>query len=207
MQRARSSRLGDAARGHDGPVGGSADVAEQVEVGPLQHAVLVDVGDDVAGTALGVEPGQHVVEVAALAGPAARGQRPAAHVEAHGHPVAVRRDRGRAPLRLLERRRADVDPPAAGGHRRGQRLVVADAAAHLDVDVEACPRSRPAARGCGRGRTPRRGRRGGSTPPRRRCQRSAASTGSPKRFSEPATPCTSWTAWPPAMSTAGSSSR
>ena len=39
------------------------------------------------------------------------------------------------------------------------------------------------------------------------CQFSAASTGSPKRFSEPATPCTSCTAWPPAMSTAGSSSR
>src|SRR4051795_4027450 len=31
--------------------------------------------------------------------------------------------------------------------------------------------------------------------------------GSPNRFSEPATPWTSWTAWPPAMSTAGSSSR
>src|SRR3954454_9509339 len=41
----------------------------------------------------------------------------------------------------------------------------------------------------------------------RPCQFSAASTGSPNRFSEPATPCTSCTAWPPAMSTAGSSSR
>src|SRR3954454_15179317 len=39
------------------------------------------------------------------------------------------------------------------------------------------------------------------------CQRRAASTGSPKRFSDPAMPCTSWTAWPPATSTAGSSSR
>src|SRR3954454_6533628 len=39
------------------------------------------------------------------------------------------------------------------------------------------------------------------------CQRRAASTGSPKRFSDPATPCTSWTAWPSATSTAGSSSR
>src|SRR4029079_1625188 len=38
-------------------------------------------------------------------------------------------------------------------------------------------------------------------------QRSAASTGSPKRFSEPATPWTSWTAGPPATSTAGGSSR
>src|SRR3954452_15068209 len=41
----------------------------------------------------------------------------------------------------------------------------------------------------------------------RRCQFSAASTGSPNRFSDPATPCTSCTAWPSAMSTAGSSSR
>src|SRR4029079_10804439 len=35
------------------------------------------------------------------------------------------------------------------------------------------------------------------------CQRSAASTGSPKRFSEPATPWTSWTACPPPPSPAG----
>ena len=39
------------------------------------------------------------------------------------------------------------------------------------------------------------------------CHRSAAATGSPNRFSDPATPCTSWTACPPAMSTAGSSWR
>ena len=35
----------------------------------------------------------------------------------------------------------------------------------------------------------------------------AASMGSPNRFSDPSTPCTSWTAWPPLMSTAGRSSR
>ena len=104
--------------------------------GPCEHAVLVDVGDDVAGAALGVEPGQHVVEVAALAGPAARGQRAAADVEPDGHPVAVLGDRLGAPLGLLERGGADVDPAAAGGHRGGERLVVADAAAHLDLDVE-----------------------------------------------------------------------
>ena len=39
------------------------------------------------------------------------------------------------------------------------------------------------------------------------CQRSAAALGSPNSFSEPARPWTSWTAWPPATSTAGSSTR
>ena len=82
-------------RGDDRAVGGGADVAQQLEVGALEHAVLVDVGDDVAGAALGVEPGQHVVEVAALAGPAAGGERAAADVEADGDPVAVRRDGAR----------------------------------------------------------------------------------------------------------------
>ena len=36
----------------------------------------------------------------------------------------------------LQRRGAEVDPAAAGGQRRGQRLVVPDAAGQLDVDVE-----------------------------------------------------------------------
>ena len=40
------------------------------------------------------------------------------------------------PLRLLERRRPEVDPGAAGGERRLQRGVVADAPAHLDLHVE-----------------------------------------------------------------------
>ena len=104
--------------------------------GPLEHPVLVDVGDHVARAALGVEAGQHVVEVAAVAGPAARGQGAPAHVEADRDPVAVLGDHPGAPLGLLERGRADVDPPAAGGQRRLEGLVVADAAAHLDLDVE-----------------------------------------------------------------------
>ena len=183
---ARSSSVGDAAGGDDRPVGGGADVAQQVEVGALEHAVLVDVGDDVAGAALAVEPGQHLVEVAALAGPAARGQRAAADVEADRDPVAVLGDRRGAPLRLLERGGADVDPAAAGGHRRLQRLVVADAAAHLDRRCRACRRSGPAARGCGRGRTPRRGRPGGST--RRRRPASAAPPRPGRRSASPSRP-------------------
>ena len=45
-------------------------------------------------------------------------------------------DHLRAPLGLLQRGRADVDAAAPRGQCRGQRLVVADAAGHLDVDVE-----------------------------------------------------------------------
>ena len=95
LQGLEVGQLGDAARGDDRAVGGGADVAQQLEVRALEHAVLVDVGDDVAGAALGVEPGQHVVEVAALAGPAARGERPAADVEPDRDPVAVLGDRAR----------------------------------------------------------------------------------------------------------------
>ena len=40
------------------------------------------------------------------------------------------------PLGVLERRGAEVDPAAAGGQRPLERLGVADAAAHLDLDVE-----------------------------------------------------------------------
>jgi hypothetical protein len=46
-------------------------------------------------------------------------------------------DHPRAPRRILQRRRSDVDPPAAGRQRRLQRLVVTDAAGHFHVDVEA----------------------------------------------------------------------
>ncbi len=112
------------------------EALQQLDVRALEHAVLVHVGDDVAGAALGVEPGEHVVEVATLARPAAGRQRPAAYVEPDGDPVAVLADDAGAPLRLLEGRGADVDPPAAGGQGGGQRIVVPDAAAHLDGHVE-----------------------------------------------------------------------
>ena len=192
---------------HDRAVGLARTRAQQVEVGALEHAVLVDVGDHVAGAALGVEARQHVVEVATVAGPAAGGQRAPAYVEPDRDPVTVGGDRGGTPLGLLERGGADVDPAAARLHRRGERVVVADAAAHLHVDVEGAGRSWPAARGCVRARRRRRGRRGGSTP---RPPAASAVPPRPGRRSaspSPATPCTSWTACPPAMSTAGSSSR
>ena len=67
----------------------------------------------------------------------------------------------------LQRRGAQVDPPAAGGQRGGQRLVVPDAAGELDVDVERADDRGPAARGCCRGRRRRRGRPGAPTRRRR----------------------------------------
>ena len=45
-------------------------------------------------------------------------------------------DRPGAPLGRLQGGGAEVDPAAAGGQRRGERLVVPDAAGQLDVDVE-----------------------------------------------------------------------
>ena len=101
---------------------------QQLDVRAAEGAVLVHVGDDVAGAAGLLEPGQHVVEVAALARPAARGERRAAHVEPDGDPVAVDRDGLRGPVGVLERGRADVHAVrrrcrarARGSRRRGCR--------------------------------------------------------------------------------------
>ena len=133
------------------------------EVRALEHAVLGDVGDDVARAALGVEAGERLPQVAALPGPAPGGEGGAAHVEADGHPVAVLGDGAGGPLGVLERGGAEVDPAAARGQRALERLGVADAAAHLDLDVERARRCRRAARRWSRARRPRRGRRGAAT--------------------------------------------
>ena len=109
--------------------------AQQLQVGALERAVLGDVGDDVAGAALGVQAGQRLVQVAAVAGPAAAAQRRAAYVQADRDLVAVLGDDLGDPLGGLQRGGAEVDPAAAGGQRGGQRGVVADAAGQLDLDV------------------------------------------------------------------------
>jgi hypothetical protein len=58
------------------------------------------------------------------------------HVETHRNLVAVLGDRLRAPLRVFQRRCADIDPGAAGGQRGRQRLVVADPAGQLDLNIQ-----------------------------------------------------------------------
>ena len=45
-------------------------------------------------------------------------------------------DRARGPLGVLQGGGAEVDPAAAGGQRRSEGLVVADAAGQLDLHVE-----------------------------------------------------------------------
>ena len=84
-----SSRLEtppDATTGRGGAV---HDLAQQVEVRALQRAVLGDVGDDVAAAARLLEAVEHLPQVAALLGPAARRERRAAHVEADRDRLAV----------------------------------------------------------------------------------------------------------------------
>src|SRR6185437_10363098 len=51
-------------------------------------------------------------------------------------PLAMPGDDIAHPVRVLERRGADVDPGAAGAQRAIQRLVVPDAAGHLHLDVD-----------------------------------------------------------------------
>ena len=113
-----------------------ADVTEQGQVGAAQRAVLEHVGDHVPGAALAVQPVERLVQVPALGRPAAGGQPGAPHVEADRDPLAVPGDNRTHPVRVLQRRGADVDPGAAGAERAGQRFVVPDAAGHLHLDVE-----------------------------------------------------------------------
>ena len=54
-------------------------------------------------------------------------------VQTDGDPVAVLGDRACAPLRVLQRGGADIDPGTTGGQRRLQRLVVADTAGEFDL--------------------------------------------------------------------------
>src|SRR5690606_19271905 len=75
---------GDAAAGHDRPVGTGADLLEQLQVGALEGAVLGHVGDHVAGAAVGLQPVEDLPQVAGVLGPAAGGERGAADVQAHG---------------------------------------------------------------------------------------------------------------------------
>src|SRR5690606_5448415 len=135
-QRRDVLQRGHPAGGDDRGVGALAHLAQQVEVRAAQGAVLGDVGDDVAGAAVGVQPGEHLPQVPALPGPAAGGQRRAADVEPDGDAVTVLGDDPGGPLRVLQRGGAEVHPLGAGVQRPGQALVVADAAGQLDGDVE-----------------------------------------------------------------------
>ena len=179
--------------------------AQQLEVGAGQRAVPADVGDDVAGAALGVEPGQDLEQLAAVRGPAAGGQRGAADVEADRDPVAVpRRWPSRtqsgfssAAVPMLTRAAAGGERGAAATRRRGcrrtarldveladdlgQQVAVA-AAAERGVEVDEVD---PLGAGLPASAAP---------PP----------AGRRTAVSEPASPWTSRTAWPSATSTAGS---
>ena len=126
----------DAAGGDHRTVRAGADLGQELRVRAGEHAVLRDVGDDVAGTALAVETRQRLPQVAALAGPTPRGERRTAHVETDGDAVAVFGDGGSRPLGVLEGSRAEVHAATSRGERCLERLRVADAAAHLHLDVE-----------------------------------------------------------------------
>ena len=133
---AQVGQAGHSTAGHHGRGGTGADVPEQVQVGSAQRAVLEHVGDDVPGAALGVEPVQRLVQVAALGGPATGGQPGTPDVQPDRDPLAVPGDDRAHPVRVLQRRGADVDPGAAGAERAGQRVVVPDAAGHLHLHVD-----------------------------------------------------------------------
>ena len=169
---------------------------------------LVDVGDDVAGAALARPAGR--ASRRARRPPGSSRARPAWCRARRGRRRSGRRAR-RSPARTSPGSSSAAVPRltrrAAGGQRRGQRLVVADAAGQLDVDVELADDLGEQLAVARRGRTRRRGRRGAPTRRRRAARRGRPSSGSPYDVSLPASPCTRRTAWPSATSTAGSSTR
>ena len=75
-------------------------------------------GHHVPAAAGVVEEAHRLEQVAAFLDPAACCERVAAHVEAHGHAVAVLGDHARRPLGVLERGGADVHARGAGFERR-----------------------------------------------------------------------------------------
>jgi hypothetical protein len=105
-----------------------------------EGAVLGDIGDDVPGAAVAFQAFEHLPQVTAVADPAAPAQPvlpiDLLHIQPDRDPLAVLRDRPRAPLRVFEGGGAEVDPGATGGHRGLQRFVVADPAGQFDGDIE-----------------------------------------------------------------------
>ena len=112
--------MGDTAGGDHQCRGALADLGEQGGVGAAQRPVPGHVGDDVARAPCGVEPLEGLPQVSALLGPAAGRQGGAAHVEADGDLLPMLGDDPFSPLRVLQRRRAQIDPRGSGGQGAGQ---------------------------------------------------------------------------------------
>ena len=136
----RSSRLDTPPDAITGASVRSATLDSRSRLGPCQRAVLGDVGDDEPRTSLFVKAFQNRPQISAVGLPATAAQPVLTvddlHVEPDGHLVAVLGDRAGAPLGVLQRRGAEVDPGAAGRERGRQRLVIADTAGQLHGDVE-----------------------------------------------------------------------
>src|SRR5699024_10471731 len=129
-------QAGHPAAGHDGLVGVLAHSTQQLQVGALEHAVLVDVGDHVAGAPLTLQALQGFQQVTALAGPTTCGQGRATHVQTDGDPVTVFGDDLGAPFGVFQCGRTDVYPGASVGRGLVQRCVAMDPAGQYHRHVE-----------------------------------------------------------------------
>jgi hypothetical protein len=110
---------------------------QELEIGTFEHAVLVDIGDHVAGAAFAVEALQSLPEVATLLRPTAGSQGGAPNVKADGDPVAMLRDGRGGPFGVLESSSAQVDPAATARQGGAQALGIPDPPGLLDLDVQA----------------------------------------------------------------------
>src|ERR1019366_10214026 len=86
---------------------------KQFEVGALEHAIPVDIGDHIASASLSVQTFEGLPEVTALLRPSARCQRASANIKPDGDPVAILGNGRGGPLRILQRCGTEVDPATA----------------------------------------------------------------------------------------------
>ena len=138
--RAQVGQAGHAAAGDHGPVGARAHAAQQVQVGPGQHAVLVDVGDHIparsrpppAGRAPRRARRRRVVQ-----------PRAASRVPRTSSPTATRSPCSAMtpadPVGVLQRRGADARP----GRSRWPARQSSAASSRMPPDSSTCTSSRP----------------------------------------------------------------
>src|SRR5699024_96924 len=132
-------QAGDTTRRDDRRGRRRGNLAQQLDIRAVQHAVTGDIGDNQAGHALGVEALEDLPQVAAVAGPATAAQAPLTvdltGVQADSDLISVLLDDLLAPFRVLQRGGSDVHPLASGGQGALEGGVVADAAGELDLQV------------------------------------------------------------------------
>ena len=206
----RSSRLDTPPDAITGASVRSATLASRSRLGPLQRAVLGDVGDDEARTSFSVKAFQHRPQIAAVGLPAAAAQ-PVLAVGTKGRSARrARRPPCRRARRSLRAHHCGFSSAAVPRLTRAQPVASAadsDSSSRMPPDNSTATSSLPTTSASSSRFEPRPNAASRSTrwihSAPSRCQVIAASSAEPYSVSLPACPCTSRTALPSTTSTAG----